>query len=77
MRQIRLGNSQDTRGTAYVVYEEVQDAVVAHEKLSGYNFQNRYLVILYHSIERMKMALEDLETRKANLEKLKKEHNIE
>lgn len=44
VRQIRLGNTVQTRGTAFVVYENVQDARRACEKLSGYNFMDRYLV---------------------------------
>ena len=42
--QIRQGFSNDTKGTAFVVYEEVIDAKQACDKLNGFNFQNRYLV---------------------------------
>jgi pre-mRNA branch site protein p14 len=42
--QIRQGFSNDTKGTAFVVYEEVMDAKQACDKLNGFNFQNRYLV---------------------------------
>lgn len=42
--QIRQGYSNDTKGTAFVVYEEVMDAKQACDKLNGFNFQNRYLV---------------------------------
>jgi pre-mRNA branch site protein p14 len=42
--QIRQGISNDTKGTAFVVYEEVMDAKQACDKLNGFNFQNRYLV---------------------------------
>lgn len=48
IRQIRLGDTAQTRGTAYVVYEDLQDARTACEKLSGFNFMDRYLVLLYH-----------------------------
>jgi pre-mRNA branch site protein p14 len=48
VRQIRLGSSKDTRGTAYVVYEDIFDAKTAVEHLSGFNVQNRYLIVLYH-----------------------------
>ncbi|KAI8913584.1 putative RNA-binding protein, partial [Gorgonomyces haynaldii] len=48
IRQIRLGNAADTRGTAYVVYDDIFDAKNACEHLSGYNFQSRYLIVLYH-----------------------------
>ncbi|KAK9472448.1 uncharacterized protein V1510DRAFT_417543 [Dipodascopsis tothii] len=53
IRQIRLGNTASTRGTAFVVYDEIQDAKMACEKLSGFNFQSRYLVVLYHQPDKM------------------------
>jgi len=43
-RQIRQGIANNTKGTAFVVYEDVMDAKQACDKLSGFNFQNRYLV---------------------------------
>ncbi|KAK9355493.1 hypothetical protein V1505DRAFT_373759 [Lipomyces doorenjongii] len=53
IRQIRLGNAQNTRGTAFVVYDDIQDAKMACDKLSGFNFQNRYLVVLYHQPDKV------------------------
>lgn len=52
------------------------DAKQACDKLNGFNFQNRYLVVLYHQIEKVKKP-EDLEERQQNLQKLKAEHGIE
>merc|ERR1711900_114453 len=57
IRQIRQGIANNTKGTAFVVYEDVMDAKQACDKLNGFDFQNRYLVVLYHqpdksSIER-------------------------
>jgi hypothetical protein len=43
-RQIRQGIANNTKGTAFVVYEDVIDAKSACDKLNGFNFQNRYLV---------------------------------
>ena len=78
IRQIRAGTSNTTKGTAYVVYEDVVDAKQACDKLNGYNFMNRYLVVLYHQPEKMKVDLkEDLVTRQENLEKMKEEHGID
>lgn len=48
IRQIRVGNANDTRGTAYVVYEDIFDAKQACENLSGFNVGGRYLVVLYY-----------------------------
>lgn len=42
--QIRQGIASNTKGTAFVVYEDVMDAKQACDKLNGFNFQNRYLV---------------------------------
>ena len=36
--------ANNTKGTAFVVYEDVMDAKQACDKLNGFNFQNRYLV---------------------------------
>jgi len=41
---VRQGIASNTKGTAFVVYEDVMDAKQACDKLNGYNFQNRYLV---------------------------------
>ncbi len=49
IRQIRQGVGKETRGTAYVVYEDIYDAKTACEKLSGFNVNNRYLIVLYYN----------------------------
>ena len=41
---MRQGIATNTKGTAFVVYEDVMDAKQACDKLNGFNFQNRYLV---------------------------------
>merc|ERR1712154_533405 len=48
IRQIRVGNTPETKGTAFVVYEDIFDAKTACEHLSGFNVCNRYLVVLYY-----------------------------
>jgi pre-mRNA branch site protein p14 len=54
------------------------DAKSACDKLNGFNFQNRYLVVLYHQPDKLKaQQAADLEQRQENLEKLKREHGIE
>ncbi|KAJ2819978.1 Splicing factor 3B subunit 6 [Coemansia sp. 'formosensis'] len=47
IRQIRIGNEQKTRGTAFVVYEDIYDAKEACDHLQGFNVMGRYLVVLY------------------------------
>jgi pre-mRNA branch site protein p14 len=41
------GNTTETKGTAFVVYEDIFDAKNACDHLSGFNVCNRYLVVLY------------------------------
>ena len=81
IRQIRAGTSPSAKGTAFVVYEDVADAKQACDKLNGYNFMNRYLVVLYHQPEKMKDGMvgdgKSVEERKEELERVKREHGIE
>merc|ERR1711977_587604 len=63
IRHIRIGNTKNTKGTAYVVYEDIFDAKAACELLSGFNVQNRYLIILYHH-NRPKMENQNQTSRK-------------
>ncbi|KAK4148952.1 pre-mRNA branch site protein p14 [Chaetomidium leptoderma] len=62
IRQVRQGIASNTKGTAFVVYEDVMDAKQACDKLNGYNFQNRYLVVLYHQPDKMARTKEDLDS---------------
>jgi pre-mRNA branch site protein p14 len=75
IRQIRLGNKNATRGTAYVVYESPADAKIAVDKLNGFSFGGRFLVVLFHQLDKVAKP-EDLATRQEELERLKKQHNV-
>ena len=75
--QIRQGIANNTKGSAFVVFEDVMDAKAACDKLNGYNFQSRYLVVLYHQPDKALKAQQDLAERQENLEKLKREHGID
>ena len=75
IRQIRLGNKNATRGTAYVVYESPADAKVAVDKLNGFSFGGRFLVVLFHQLDKV-VKPEDLVTRQEELERLKKQYNV-
>ena len=81
LRQIRCGTSPSTKGTAFVVYDEVLDAKQACDKLNGFNFMNRYLVVLYHQPEKMvkggAVTKEEVAQRQEELERLKKAHGID
>ena len=47
------GNTPESRGTSYVVYEDIFDAKNACDHLSGFNVCNRYLVVLYYNANRV------------------------
>lgn len=49
IRQIRIGDAQDTKGTAFIVFEQLVDANNALKNLSGFNLNGRYLIVLYHN----------------------------
>eukprot|EP01006_Ploeotia_vitrea_P004656 TRINITY_DN115101_c0_g1_i1.p2 TRINITY_DN115101_c0_g1~~TRINITY_DN115101_c0_g1_i1.p2 ORF type:complete len:120 (+),score=45.17 TRINITY_DN115101_c0_g1_i1:28-387(+) len=82
IRQIRVGNKKHTKGRAYVVYEDVNDAANAVKHLTGFNVKGRYITVLFYNGHKSRVKADDiteadLEQRKALLEKLKKQHNIE
>jgi pre-mRNA branch site protein p14 len=54
IRQVRLGSNNQTRGRAFVVYEDIFDAKSAAENLNGFNLQNRYLVVDYYTQSKKK-----------------------
>lgn len=52
IRQIRLGDQPSkTKGTAYIVFEEVQDAKSAVNHLNGFHLAERYIVGWYTVIQ--------------------------
>merc|ERR1712110_7278 len=65
LRQVRIGVTPETKGTAYVIYEDIHDAKNACDHLSGFNVCNRYLVVLYYNPTR---AFKKLETEKKEAE---------
>ncbi|XP_015776255.1 PREDICTED: splicing factor 3B subunit 6-like [Acropora digitifera] len=75
IRQIRLGNTPETRGTAFVVYEDIFDAKNACDHLSGFNVCNRYLVVLYYQSTKAFQKL-DKEKKRQELEKMREKYGI-
>ena len=69
--QIRLGDTRETRGTAFVVYEDIYDAKSAVDHLSGFNVGGRYLVVLYYQPVKFERR-EDAEAKRKELEDLRK-----
>jgi pre-mRNA branch site protein p14 len=47
IRQIRKGNSAKTKGTAFVVYQDIYNAKNAVDHLNGFNVAGKYLICLY------------------------------
>ncbi|KAL1464136.1 hypothetical protein WDU94_003810 [Cyamophila willieti] len=70
LRQIRIGNTPDTRGTAFVVYEDIFDAKNACDHLSGFNVCNRYLVVLYYQPNKAFKRV-DVDKKMEEIEKVK------
>ncbi|KAJ8515227.1 hypothetical protein ONZ45_g7314 [Pleurotus djamor] len=78
IRQIRIGNEQKTKGTAFVVFDDVMDAKNALDHLNGFHLQERYIVVLYHMPAKQDAAAAkaDLARREEELAQLKQKHNI-
>lgn len=53
IRQIRKGKTGESKGSAFVVYEDIFDAKSAVENLKGFNVAGRYLHALYYSAKRV------------------------
>jgi pre-mRNA branch site protein p14 len=76
IRQIRLGTAANTRGTAFVVYEDIFDAKNACEHLSGFNVCNRYLVVLYYQPHKAFKKM-NKELKQEQIELLKTKYGID
>ncbi|CAM9845235.1 unnamed protein product [Heterosigma akashiwo] len=76
IRQIRIGDKPDTKGTAFVVYEDIYDAKNAVDHLSGFNVCGRYLIVLYYQPTRMAKKM-DQERERRELEELKAKYLAE
>lgn len=75
IRQIRIGNSPETRGTAFVVYEDIYDAKNAVDHLSGFNVCNRYLIVLYYQQNKVIKKM-DPQKKKEEITQLKEKYGI-
>jgi pre-mRNA branch site protein p14 len=75
IRQIRMGNTAETKGTAFVVYEDIFDAKNACDHLSGFNVCNRYLVVLYYQPNKQYKKT-DLQKKADELDKMKQKYGL-
>ena len=69
------GTAQDTRGTAFVVYEDIYDAKNACEHLSGFNVLGRYLIVLYYQPNKVTKKV-SLQKKQEELEALKQKYGV-
>lgn len=75
IRQIRVGTTPETKGTAYVVYEDIFDAKNACDHLSGFNVCNRYLVVLYYQPNKQ-FKKTDVEKKRDELNEVKQKYGL-
>ncbi|CAO3687802.1 unnamed protein product [Umbelopsis vinacea] len=68
---IRQIESNDTRGTAFVVYEDIFDAKTACDHLQGFNILGRYLIVLYYQPNKVTKKV-NLQKKEAELQELKR-----
>lgn len=76
IRQIRVGNNKETRGTAYVVYDDIYDAKAAVDHLSGFNVANRYLIVLYYNATR-KNKKTSLKEKEEEVRKMQEKYGVD
>jgi pre-mRNA branch site protein p14 len=76
IRQIRVGTSSDSRGTAFVVFEDIYDAKNAVDHLSGFNVCGRYLIVLYYQATKMQKKI-DVEKQRQEVEELKAKYGVD
>ncbi|CAM0136627.1 Splicing factor 3B subunit 6 [Umbelopsis sp. WA50703] len=75
IRQIRVGTANDTRGTAFVVYEDIFDAKTACDHLQGFNILGRYLIVLYYQPNKVTKKA-NLQKKEAELQELKSKYGV-
>lgn len=68
LRQVRIGDTNDTKGTAFVVFEDIYDAKTAVDQLTGFRLsKSKYLQIHYFHDEAHKKRLDKKRRRKEQL----------
>jgi pre-mRNA branch site protein p14 len=77
IRQVRIGRDNDpkTRGTAFVVMEDIFDAKSAVDHLSGFSVGGRYLTVLYYQPKQRKTSI-NVEAERAEIAALKERHGL-
>ena len=71
LRQVRVGETPETKGTAFVVYEDILDARQACEHLSGFAVGGRYLILHYYAPAKPAAMASDLAREEAEVAALR------
>lgn len=69
------GDKNETRGTAFVIYEDIYDAKNAVDHLSGFNVCGRYLIVLYYQVTKM-AAGPDNNTKRKQIDEMKNKYGV-
>ncbi|XP_010424176.1 PREDICTED: splicing factor 3B subunit 6-like protein [Camelina sativa] len=75
IRQIRIGCDKATKGTAFVVYDNIYDAKRAVDHLTGFQVANRYLIVQYYQPTKMSKKV-DLKKNEEELAKLQEKYGV-
>ncbi|KAG7579171.1 RNA recognition motif domain [Arabidopsis thaliana x Arabidopsis arenosa] len=75
IRQIRIGCDKNTKGTGFVVFEDIYEAKEAVDHLSGFNIANRYLIVQYYQHAKMSKKL-DLKKEEEEITKLQEKYGV-
>eukprot|EP00672_Neobodo_designis_P016595 CAMPEP_0174832574 /NCGR_PEP_ID=MMETSP1114-20130205/3748_1 /TAXON_ID=312471 /ORGANISM="Neobodo designis, Strain CCAP 1951/1" /LENGTH=136 /DNA_ID=CAMNT_0016066435 /DNA_START=106 /DNA_END=516 /DNA_ORIENTATION=- len=68
LRQVRVGSTPETKGNAFVVFEDIYEAKSALEQLAGFRLgKNKYLQVTYYAEDRHAKAAEKKRKRKERL----------
>jgi pre-mRNA branch site protein p14 len=73
-QQLR-GDKTETRGTAFVVFEDIYDAKNAVDHLSGFNVCGRYLIVLYYQPTKMQKNVDNA-AKKKEIEEMKAQFGL-
>ena len=67
------GSTGETKGTAFVVYDDIYDAKNAVDHLSGFNVAGRYLICLYYQPTKVNKKI-DLIKKQQDIQSLKEKY---
>lgn len=73
IRQVRLGNGKNTKGTAFVVFHDLANARRAFDELSGFNIEGRYLVVLYFHATQKRQIGSAIDAKRQQVDELRQQ----